>query len=104
MSSDTVKEQIATITPTIGLDGAAQLLRCNPDTVRKLAKAGELPGTKVGRSWVFYTDSLIEWLNARIEAGTASRGDPMRTGVSSLAARLANQRAQRIALKRGKSW
>jgi excisionase family DNA binding protein len=101
MITDNVKEPIARLTPTIGLEEAGKLLHCHPDTVRKRAKAGELPGTKVGRSWVFYTDSLLEWLQERIKAGQPRRDDPMHTGGSALAAKLERMRLERIADRSG---
>jgi excisionase family DNA binding protein len=94
----TMPEQSAALTPTIGLDEAGKLLHCHPDTVRKMAKAGKLPGTKVGRSWVFYTDSLLEWLQARIKAGAPHEfmGDG---GSSDLIARLDAEIARQSARK-----
>lgn len=83
------------LTPTIGIEEAGRLLRCHPDTVRKMAKAGELPGTKVGRAWVFYTERLLEWLDARCKAEKTPRSHHNLSGGSVLAARLAAQRAQR---------
>lgn len=85
------------VTPTIGLEEAGRLLRCHPDTVRKMAKAGEIPGTKVGRAWVFYTERLLEWLDARCKAQETSRRIHDQTGGSALATRLAGQRQQRVA-------
>ena len=72
------------ITPTIGLDEAGKLLRCHPDTVRKMAKAGEIPGTKVGRAWVFYTERLLEWLDSRCKAGNISRNTSDLSGGASI--------------------
>jgi excisionase family DNA binding protein len=100
MSAGTSNEAPAALTPTIGLEEAGKLLHCHPDTVRKMAKAGELPGCKVGRAWVFNTESLLEWLKARIEAGTPRRDDSMQSDGSALAARLQHEREQRIAARR----
>ncbi|HJS91647.1 MAG TPA: helix-turn-helix domain-containing protein [Steroidobacteraceae bacterium] len=81
--------------PTVGLEEAAALLRCHPDTVRKMAKAGELPGTKVGRAWVFHTQRLLQWLDTRCaEASLSRRGSDLAAG-SDLARRLAAQRERR---------
>jgi len=41
----------------------AQLLDCEPSTVQIKANAGQLPGVKIGKSWVFPEDALVERLN-----------------------------------------
>ncbi|MFP3567334.1 helix-turn-helix domain-containing protein [Paraburkholderia sp. SIMBA_030] len=38
------------------------MLRAHPETVRLKAKAGELPGRKVGKRWVFSTVALERYL------------------------------------------
>lgn len=88
MPDDTYSEIRDRITPTIGLKEAAALLRCHPDTVRKMAKARELPAAKVGRAWVFYTESLLRWLQERCESRQPIGDDPMRSPGSRLAERL----------------
>lgn len=54
----------------------AQLLDCEESTVQTRATAGDLPGVKIGRSWVFPEAALMDRLNemARLEA--ASRRTP----------------------------
>jgi excisionase family DNA binding protein len=37
---------------------AAKKLRCNADTVRRLAAAGNIPARKVGRRWLFEPQQL----------------------------------------------
>jgi len=49
------------------LQEAAGFLRCSPDTVRRKARAGELPASKIGRVWRFRRADLDEWL---AEGGT----------------------------------
>ena len=41
---------------------AANLLGLNAYTLRRKARAGELPGRKVGREWRFLRRSLLDWL------------------------------------------
>lgn len=55
----------------------AALLDCEESTVQARAAAGDLPGVKIGRSWVFPEDALMERLNemARLEAA-ARRAPP----------------------------
>ncbi|WP_397536138.1 helix-turn-helix domain-containing protein [Roseateles sp.] len=47
---------------TLDLTEAAQLLKAHPKTVQKLAQRGAIPACKVGRSWVFVKDLLIQHL------------------------------------------
>ncbi len=102
MSTDASPAQ--QLTPTIGVEEAARLLRCHPDTLRRMAKAGEVPGTKVGRSWVFFTERLLEWLDARCQSQQQARprDPPPVSGSSALAAAIAAERKRRQALSRGK--
>ena len=62
---------------TVGLTEAAKFLRVSEATVQELAKAGELPGAKIGREWVFLPDVLDQYLREQIEVQTrARRGEP----------------------------
>lgn len=56
--------------PVIGSEECAQLLGCTPEQVEELARAGEIPGLKIGRSWRFVRDDLLAYLaqKARAEA------------------------------------
>lgn len=55
---------------TIDSDGCADLLRCTADQVEELARAGDIPGLKIGRSWLFVRHDLLSYLaeKARAEA------------------------------------
>ncbi|WP_395352728.1 helix-turn-helix domain-containing protein [Variovorax sp. UC122_21] len=55
---------------TIGSEEVAELLRCTPQQVEELARAGEIPGLKFGRSWLFVRADLLAYLaeKARAEA------------------------------------
>jgi excisionase family DNA binding protein len=46
------------------LKEAAAFLRCSPDTVKRRARAGLLPASKIGRQWRFRRRDLDEWLAA----------------------------------------
>lgn len=50
----------------LSLDDAGQALGCDPETVRELAAAGQLPGTKVGRAWVFLASELAAYCRSRM--------------------------------------
>ncbi|GAB7536293.1 hypothetical protein BGC_25100 [Burkholderia sp. 3C] len=47
---------------TLDLVGAAALLGAHPETIRLKARAGELPGRKVGKRWIFSTLALQRYL------------------------------------------
>jgi excisionase family DNA binding protein len=47
--TDTVRHHV----PVLTVPEVAALLGCSDDTVRTMAAAGELPGLKPGRDWVF---------------------------------------------------
>jgi len=51
---------------TIGLREAAALAKCSPDRLREMAKAGWVPGTKIGRCWIFPVHLLEGWLAGRL--------------------------------------
>lgn len=53
---------------TLNLDQAASLLHMHKETVRERAKAGDLPGAKVGRRWVFIAEDLMQWLRSQYAA------------------------------------
>ena len=58
------------MTDTIDSAECADLLRCTPDQVEELARTGEIPGLKLGRSWLFVRHDLLAYLaeKARQEA------------------------------------
>lgn len=49
-------------TEVLTLAEAAALLRCSPDTVRRRAMAGELPGRSGLGGWRFSRQALLNWL------------------------------------------
>ena len=46
----------------LDVGGAAELLGVSTATIYKLARAGKIPGTRVGREWRFGRQSLIQWV------------------------------------------
>ena len=58
---------------TLDAAGAAALLNAEAETVLLLARRGELPGTKIGKSWVFLRIDLLDFLSAKVKADTARR-------------------------------
>lgn len=53
------------LTPTIGLEEAARLLLVSPDCLMRRARAGKVPGAKIGRRWVFVTVDLLELIRQK---------------------------------------
>ena len=50
---------------TLDAREAAQLLHVHPQTVMSLARAGVIPGCRVGKAWVFVESLLFEYLVAQ---------------------------------------
>lgn len=54
---------------------ARLLLRVYPETISKMARDGVLPGVKVGQSWRFRRDDLVNYLDTLFgskQSGAAS--------------------------------
>jgi excisionase family DNA binding protein len=49
---------------TFTLLQAAAFLKIHPEELRQRAKAGRIPGAKVGRAWVFLQDDLAAYLRS----------------------------------------
>lgn len=58
---------MSTMHDVLTVKEAAEFLRCSPDTVKRRARAGELPASKIGRAWRFRRADLDRWL---AEGGT----------------------------------
>jgi len=48
--------------PLLDTDQAAKLLRIHPKTLRRSARRGDIPATRVGRLWRFRASMLNRWL------------------------------------------
>ena len=49
---------------TLDLKEAVHFLRLHPEELRQRAKAGRIPGAKVGRYWVFLEDDLVQYVRS----------------------------------------
>lgn len=49
---------------TFNLIEAADFLKMNPETVRRLAVAKQIPGAKPGKCWCFLEEDLAEYLRS----------------------------------------
>lgn len=58
---------------TLDLNGVAALLLAEPETVAQYARTGELPGTRVGKGWIFLRDDVLGFLRQRIDRDTEIR-------------------------------
>lgn len=58
---------------TLDLHGVASLCKAEPETIAQYARSGELPGTKMGKSWVFLRDDVLSFLRKRIAEETELR-------------------------------
>jgi excisionase family DNA binding protein len=69
---------VAQLPPVLTAEQAAQLVDCTPESIAEAARRKELPGLKMGRSWVFPTDALLQVLNAmalkHVDSGDLSPG------------------------------
>jgi excisionase family DNA binding protein len=59
---------------TLSLREAATLLKIHPVTLQDKARAGEIPGAKVGRAWVFIKEDLLAHIRLKY-ARRALQGD-----------------------------
>jgi excisionase family DNA binding protein len=50
---------------TLTLQEAAALLKIHPVTLLGLAKAGTVPGAKIGKCWVFVKVDLIDFIRSQ---------------------------------------
>jgi hypothetical protein len=59
---------------TLDLTEAAKLLKIHPVTLQIRAKAGKIPGCKIGRSWVFIRFDLLHYIRSQY-ATRVAQGD-----------------------------
>jgi hypothetical protein len=50
---------------TLNLQQAAELLHIHPVTLQSQAKAGKIPGAKIGKCWVFVSIDLIDYIRSQ---------------------------------------
>lgn len=53
------------MTDTMDSSACAELLLCSSDQVEDLARAGEIPGVKFGRGWLFVRADMLAYLAER---------------------------------------
>lgn len=57
----------------MNIQEVAAFCRAEPETIAQYARSGELPGTKMGKGWVFLHDDVIAFLRERIADETRLR-------------------------------
>ena len=50
---------------TLNLEEAAEFLHVHPITLQGKAKAGIVPGTKIGRRWIFIDVDLLDYIRSQ---------------------------------------
>ena len=50
---------------TLKLNEAASFLKMNSEVLRRKAKAGQIPGRKAGKCWIFIKEHLADWVSGR---------------------------------------
>ncbi len=55
--------------PLWTVEDVARYLRVNAETVRSMARRGDLPAIKVGRGWRFSQSALHQFINKEKEGG-----------------------------------
>lgn len=73
------------MTDTIDSTQCAELLRCTPEQVEELARAGEIPGLKLGRSWLFVRLDLLAYLAEKARQEAEQRRAKRQPGVVPIA-------------------
>tara|TARA_R110000787_G_C13426204_1_gene445269 strand:+ start:1472 stop:1789 length:318 start_codon:yes stop_codon:yes gene_type:complete len=58
---------------TVDVNYVSKFLNCSPKTVLEKAGLGELPGAKIGKSWVFKLSDVLKYFNDEIERQTLTR-------------------------------
>lgn len=63
----------------IGSREAGQFLRKNHKTIERLARSGDIPGYKLGKTWLFLKSELLAFLTSRLSSQQAIHAAKWRT-------------------------
>lgn len=78
---------------TMDSEECAALLRCTAEKVEELARAGDIPGLQLSRSWLFLRSDLLAYLAQRSrDEAEARRSKRQPTSVSRIADRVKPRR------------
>jgi len=67
------QEQFVADTKVLTVSEIASFFRCDPETVKRRARSGELPGFKFGKSWFFRMHDINRMIDTAIHAGHQAR-------------------------------
>ena len=70
------------MTETIDSTQCAELLRCTREQIEELARSGEIPGLKLGRSWLFVRQDLLAYLAEKAREEAEQRRAKRQPGVT----------------------
>lgn len=76
--SDQYRNAVRTFEPLLTTREAAPFLRFHYKMLESMARAGVVPATKHGKSWVFRLSRLSDWINREIDS--KSRGAHLQQG------------------------
>jgi excisionase family DNA binding protein len=48
----------------VTLDGLRKLLHISPKTAQLIAESGEIPGRRIGKTWKFYREDIVEYIRS----------------------------------------
>lgn len=68
---------------SVGLEAAAALLLCSTSALQRKARAGLVPGAKIGRRWVFVRQDLVELIREQAR-GRSNRHRNVQAALSSM--------------------
>jgi hypothetical protein len=101
---------------TLDLEHAAHFLKLHPEELRRRAKAGRVPASKVGKRWVFLEPDLADYVRSlyavprqALQVMLGKEGNPChfsnaaRSGGSTLSPQTENEYADLLGLKRKSS-
>ena len=78
---------MTTTVETIDSAACAALLRCTSEQGEELARAGEIPGLKIGRSWLFVSSDLLAYLAEKARREADERRAKRQPGVTTITAK-----------------
>ncbi len=73
------------MTETMGSDECAVLLRCTAQQAEELARNGDIPAVKLGRSWLYVRHDLIAYLAERAREEAKDRRSKRQPNVTPIA-------------------
>jgi hypothetical protein len=65
--------QVSDAPETLDLEGIARLFGAEAETIAQYARSGELPGTRIGKGWIFLRADALTFLRERINRDTEAR-------------------------------